>query len=54
MKYKIIDIRDKLPTNQKRLTNGEKIPKRDDSINRIVIHCSADDDKPGEDVYGLD
>ena len=53
MKYKIKDIRDMLPVNKTRLANGEKIPIRKGDINRIVIHCSDDDDKPGEDVSGL-
>lgn len=30
------------------------IPRRDVAgIERVVLHCSADDDKPGTDVYGL-
>lgn len=53
MNIPILDIRDKLPVNKKRLAMGGKIPLRKGDISRIVIHCSADDDKPGEDVYGL-
>lgn len=51
--YKIKDIRDKLPVNKNRITTGGKIPKRVLSIKRIVVHCSADDDKPGADVFAL-
>jgi len=49
----IIDIRDKLPINQKRIDAGGKIPKRTKKIKRIVVHCTADDDKDGEDVYAI-
>ncbi len=49
--YKIIDIRNDLPVNKKRIEAGGKIPKRTLPIKRIVVHCTDDDDKPGHDVY---
>jgi len=53
-KYQIIDFRDALPVNTFRINAGGKIPKRSvKGIQRIVIHCTDDDDKQGSDIYGL-